>query len=234
MGKNEQAAEEAKEKLMKQMKVATGERKEKLEKEAKDQEEAAKEMAEKAREREESTKELAAKALEQEQKAKEFNEKEKAAKEVTAKAESAREKKQKQEKEQADKELAVKAKKASEVKGKLEVKIKAEEAKEIKEKREAATVHLDEPDLLTPMRKDHKRTAAANEFKGAKASEFQEDIDYKMTQLQNLTDTLVTTSDQVMSPASNNDTHIETAISFKLMQKKHVQYMIVHIITGAT
>merc|ERR1711934_896694 len=183
---NEQAAEEAKEKLMKQMKVATGERKEKLEKEAKDQEEAAKEMAEKAREREESTKELAAKALEQEQKAKEFNEKEK---------------------EQADKELAVKAKKASEVKGKLEVKIKAEEAKEIKEKREAATVHLDEPDLLTPMRKDHKRTAAANEFKGAKASEFQEDIDHKMTQLQNLTDTLVTTSDQVMSPASNNDTH---------------------------
>merc|ERR1711934_1128402 len=197
---NEQAAEEAKEKLMKQMKVATGERKEKLEKEAKDQEEAAKEMAEKAREREESTKELAAKALEQEQKAKEFNEKEKAAKEVTAKAESAREKKQKQEKEQADKELAVKAKKASEVKGKLE-------EKEIKEKREAATVHLDEPDLLTPMRKDHKRTAAANEFKGAKASEFQEDIDHKMTQLQNLTDTLVTTSDQVMSPASNNDTH---------------------------
>merc|ERR1712072_410050 len=183
MGKNEQAAEEAKEKLMKQMKVATGERKEKLEKEAKDQEEAAKEMAEKAREQEESTKE------------------------VTAKAESAREKKQKQEKEQADKELAVKAKKASEVKGKLEVKIKAEEAKEIKEKREAATVHLDEPDLLTPMRKDHKRTAAANEFKGAKASEFQEDIDNKMTQLQNLTDTLATTSDQVMSPASNNDTH---------------------------
>merc|ERR1711937_270162 len=89
------------------------------------------------------------------------------------------------------KEHAAKAAKASEVKAKLEVKIKAEEAKELKEKRDAATIHLATPDLLTPMRKDHSSTSAANMFNGTKASAFQEDIDDKMMELHNLTSTSV-------------------------------------------